>query len=221
MSTEKIRMFLSVLSQLKQKIIWKWDGEIPAEIPNNILMMKWLPQNDLLAHLNMRLFISHCGHGSVEEAKFHSVPILGIPFIGDQPMNAKNVAENGWGIYLPFDDVTELNLQQAINEILNNQTYFKNVKRISNIFRDRPHSPLRTAIYWIEYVLRYNGARHIRSPAAHLNFYQSWFLDVTVFLLITLILSYYILKFIFKYLMKGIKFVIFKIKPNNKSLEQS
>ena len=45
-------------------------------------------------------------------------------------------------------------------------------------FRDRPLAPLETAIYWIQYVIRHNGARHLRSAAVDLEWYQYTLLDV-------------------------------------------
>lgn len=79
MTAEKAQMFFNVFSKLEQKIIWKWESnEIPANKPENVHMLKWLPQSDLLAQPQVRFFISHCGSGGVFEAKYHGVPILGM-----------------------------------------------------------------------------------------------------------------------------------------------
>lgn len=47
----------------KQKVIWKYeDGKaLAGQVPSNVLVRKWLPQSDILAHKNVRLFISHAG----------------------------------------------------------------------------------------------------------------------------------------------------------------
>lgn len=79
LSNEKLQIFFEVFSKLKEKIIWKWESdEIPIEKPKNVHMMRWLPQIDLLAQPQVKLFISHCGMGGVFEAKYHGVPILGM-----------------------------------------------------------------------------------------------------------------------------------------------
>lgn len=79
MTIEKVNMFYNVFAKLKQKIIWKWESsEIPLGKPDNVHMVKWLPQVDILAQPQIKFFISHCGTGGVYEAKFHGVPILGI-----------------------------------------------------------------------------------------------------------------------------------------------
>ncbi|TMW43526.1 hypothetical protein DOY81_011392, partial [Sarcophaga bullata] len=48
----------NVLSTLKQKVIWKWEDleNTPGRSPN-ILYKKWMPQDDILAHPNIKLFI--------------------------------------------------------------------------------------------------------------------------------------------------------------------
>ena len=39
---------MDAFRKLPQKVIWKWESEIPADVPSNIMMTKWLPQQDLL-----------------------------------------------------------------------------------------------------------------------------------------------------------------------------
>lgn len=55
----------------KQKVIWKYDSEkdLANRISSNVLVRKWLPQNDILAHKNVRLIISHGGMFSMFEVK--------------------------------------------------------------------------------------------------------------------------------------------------------
>lgn len=179
----------------------KWeDDKGPAGKPDNVLTSAWLPQDDILAHPSMRLFISHCGAGGVGEAKYHGVPILGMPFFADQPANLKAIVAEGWALELPFDQITEATLTEALNEILTNKIYAENVKEISLLYRDRPLSALDTAVYWVEYVLRHNGARHLKSEAVHLNFIQKSSLDVCAFLVLAIVLLWKLLKFVFLFI---------------------
>lgn len=62
MPPERLKIILNALKQLKQRVIWKYDDESIQNIPlfpSNVLVRKWLPQNDVLAHPNIVLFISH------------------------------------------------------------------------------------------------------------------------------------------------------------------
>lgn len=88
--------------------------------PENVFISKWLPQDDVLAHPNTKLFISHCGLGGVVESKYHGVPIVGFPLFGDQPGNAAAIEKEGWAIMVELSTLTEKSLRDAINEVLNN-----------------------------------------------------------------------------------------------------
>lgn len=57
---EKIDTFINVFKNLKQRVIWKFENE-SYEVPPNVLIQKWLPQTDILAHPNVKLFITHGG----------------------------------------------------------------------------------------------------------------------------------------------------------------
>ena len=57
----------------------------------NIKFVSWAPQNDVLGHPSVKAFISHGGSNSMYEAAFHGVPLVCIPFMGDQPDNAAKV----------------------------------------------------------------------------------------------------------------------------------
>jgi len=56
------------------------------------------------------------------------------------------------------------------------------------MFLDRPQSIMDTAIFWTEYVIRYNGAPQLRSAAADLPWYQEYLLDVLAFYLLVIYL---------------------------------
>jgi len=81
--------------------------------------------------------------------------------------------------------------------------YRKNAKTVSERFKDRPMSPAESVVYWTEYVLRHNGAAHLKSQALNLKWYQYFLLDViSTFLFIAFVsffIIYYGLKMIFKY----------------------
>ena len=61
MGEERLAVFLETFAQLKHTVIWKWDGEEMAGLPSNVILQTWVPQQDLLAHPNLKVFVTHGG----------------------------------------------------------------------------------------------------------------------------------------------------------------
>lgn len=120
--SEKIEILLKVFSKLKQRVIMKWESDTLDNKPDNVLVGKWLPQDDILAHPKTKIFISHCGLGSVVEAKFHGIPIVSLSVFADQELNAEKVEKEGWAVRLSLNTLTEDGMTNAINEILTNES---------------------------------------------------------------------------------------------------
>lgn len=57
---DRVDAFINVFGTLKQRVIWKFEDE-SYKVPANVLIGKWLPQSDILAHSNVVLFITHGG----------------------------------------------------------------------------------------------------------------------------------------------------------------
>lgn len=74
----------------------------------------------VLAHPNMKLFITHGGLLSTTETVSRGVPVVGIPVFGDQPTNMKFIEEFEVGISLNYEDFNEESLLKAVNEVLSN-----------------------------------------------------------------------------------------------------
>uniref|UniRef100_A0A1W7R8H2 UDP-glucuronosyltransferase n=1 Tax=Aedes albopictus TaxID=7160 RepID=A0A1W7R8H2_AEDAL len=186
---EKLDALINTFARLKQRVIWKWDVEHMPNKPANILLKKWLPQDDLLAHKNCRLFVMHGGLGGVAEALFHGVPLLGMPFFGDQQANTLAVEKEGWAVIVQFADLTEETFSSAMDEILTNSSYTEKAKQLSSLYRDRPQSAMDTAVFWTEYVMRHKGAPHMRYPGVDLNFFQLHMLDLFAVIFVSLYIA--------------------------------
>jgi len=64
--------------------------------------------------------MTHGGLLGVLEAVHSSVPIIGVPFFFDQPRNILKLVEQGSGILLDYESMTEDILYNAITTIINN-----------------------------------------------------------------------------------------------------
>ncbi|XP_046662990.1 UDP-glucosyltransferase 2-like [Homalodisca vitripennis] len=187
-----IRMFLDVFSTLPQRVIFKYETELEA-VPSNVFVRKWVPQSDIIAHPNVRAVISHGGQASTIEAVYFGKPLVVIPFFGDQYQNAKNVVRRGVGLMLDIDNLSQRDITYAVKTIMNDTSYTENMRRLSQQFRDRPMTPLQTAVYWTEYVIRHQGAPHLRPASVSLPLYQYLLLDVIAILVISLVAVFLII----------------------------
>ncbi|KAJ9582122.1 hypothetical protein L9F63_003536 [Diploptera punctata] len=169
---EKRDAFLQAFAEFPQRVLWKWEGDTLPGQPKNVKIVKWLPQFDVLSHPNVYIYLGHGGLMGTIEAMYAGVPMIGIPFFGDQGMNIAAIESANAGLQLEYADINKESVLRAIKTLLEEPSYRKNAKRMSQIFKDRPHSAMDTAIYWTEYVIRHNGAPHLRSAALDLSWYQ-------------------------------------------------
>ncbi|XP_059613972.1 UDP-glucosyltransferase 2-like [Phlebotomus argentipes] len=163
--------------------IWKFEADsLPVEVPSNVVIKKFVPQNDLLAHPNMKLFISHCGLLSTQESVWYGVPILGLPVFADQFKNLEVSVKAGLAEKGDVKNIERNSFRKLIEKMLNDRKYRENAKSLSEIFRDQKETPLERAIWWIEYVLRHPNMTHMRSPSMDYNIAQRHSWDVLAFL---------------------------------------
>ena len=60
-------------------------------------------------------------------------------------------------------------------------SYKENAMRLKMIHHDQPVKPLDRAVFWIEFVMRHKGAKHLRPAAHNLTWFQYHSLDVIGF----------------------------------------
>lgn len=117
---EKLAGIFNALKSIKQKVLMKIDEPELFEKSDKIFVSKWFPQDDIFAHSNIKLFVTHGGLLSCTEALYHGIPLVGIPFFGDQSLNMARIESVGLGVHVDFQNLTETSLKWALNEILNN-----------------------------------------------------------------------------------------------------
>lgn len=170
------------LSKLPFSVIWKYSGPPLKNKANNTKIMTWIPQNDLLANPDCKLFITNAGTNSILEASYHGVPMLAIPIFGDQSGNAQRIQVVGIAKVLLLSKMTSKRLFHTIINITNDPVIKNNSKRISTLMQYKSRtsgiSAIQEAVYWIEYAQLYDNAKHFRIGAFDLPWYQKDSLDV-------------------------------------------
>ncbi|XP_044734448.1 UDP-glycosyltransferase UGT5-like [Chrysoperla carnea] len=210
--SEKRAAILEAFKKLPYNILWKWEKETLTDKPVNVLTQSWLPQQDVLDHPNLKAFVTQGGIQSLEEAIRSTVPMICIPFGGDQNFNARRISDLGIGRRLLFEDITTDTLKDAISEVAGNPNFKTNITQLARVMYDQPTKPLNRAIWWIEYVIRHGGARHLRCPAADLPWYKYLLLDIIGFILGIMIFSLVVIVC----LIKVISGLLISKKPKDK-----
>jgi len=116
---EKVTVVLSVgnfdISRLKH-------------IPENFIIRNRIPQITVLKQAD--LFITHGGMNSVSEAMVNGVPMLVIPFVSDQPVNARQVEKLGLGKVLDYKTITANALRDAVFAVMEDRQIRENLQKI-------------------------------------------------------------------------------------------
>uniref|UniRef100_A0A1B6KXZ3 UDP-glucuronosyltransferase n=1 Tax=Graphocephala atropunctata TaxID=36148 RepID=A0A1B6KXZ3_9HEMI len=177
---ERLRLLMvEAFSKLPYHVLWKFvvEGDTMPDLPDNVQLGRWLPQQDLLGHPQMLAFVNHGGLHSIIEGVYHGVPMVTMPVFGDHSANSRKAEVDGYSVTLDLHTVTAATLLAAINRVIDDSSYKKNVEYRSLLLRDQPQPPLDRALYWVEYVLRHQGAPHLQSAAKDLSFIQYFMLD--------------------------------------------
>lgn len=177
----------AAFARLPQRVIWRHPGDRPDNLGNNTLLVKWMPQNDLLGHPKIRAFVAHGGTNGIYEAIYHGVPIVGVPLLFDQFENMLRLKERGAAKVLDVTKIDRQSFFEALQEVLHSPSYQDNMQRLSQLHRDQPMHPLDSAIYWTEFVMRHKGAAHLRTESYKMPWYAYHSVDVVIFLCAVLV----------------------------------
>ncbi|KAL3288261.1 hypothetical protein HHI36_002710 [Cryptolaemus montrouzieri] len=195
-------VILKALGELPYTVLCKWDSvDFPGK-PQNVILRTWFPQQGILAHPNIKIFVTQGGIQSSEEAISNGVPMVVIPFLGDQPTNADALRRSGMAETISPKSITQDVLRNTILKVAEDEKYRLKAQELRNIFLDQPGTGLEKVIWWCEYVLRHKGAEHLRSPGADISLYEYFMLDVFAVILTVIVVTIVMMVFTVKALLR-------------------
>lgn len=212
--------FLKVFSELPYTILWKFESDDMSNMPKNVLTRKWLPQEAVLAHPNVVLFMYQGGLQSTEEAIVAGVPVIGFPLFCDQIGNIDRLKKAGVGEKFHLIDLDKETLKGTIIEMIRNPRYKENALKFRALLADTQNTPMETAIWWTEHVIRHKGAPHLYSPSRNLSLYQVWLLDILAIFVVSSIVALYCIYLIIRLIVKKAKHAMKSEKPEKSSKKQ-
>ncbi|UMM35384.1 hypothetical protein L5515_008034 [Caenorhabditis briggsae] len=120
---------------------------------NNIDLVEWLPQVDLLAHPRLKLFVMHGGINGLVETALQAVPTVIVPIFADQFRNGRMVEKRGIGKVLLKLEIGYESFKNAVQTVLNTPSYKENAIRIARMMRDKPFTPEERLVKWTTFAI--------------------------------------------------------------------
>lgn len=122
--------------------------------------------------------MTHSGLLGSSEAAYCGVPVVTTPIIGDQYLNAAALVYRGMAVQLNLDEITDKTIVlKAIHTALGEE-YRENARKVSRSYRDRLMSPIDTAVWWVEHIVKTGGDSLNKSASIGMPWYIYYSLDV-------------------------------------------
>uniref|UniRef100_A0A0N4Z7I6 glucuronosyltransferase n=1 Tax=Parastrongyloides trichosuri TaxID=131310 RepID=A0A0N4Z7I6_PARTI len=178
--------------------IWKYetpeDGH--GKGIENLILSKWVPQNDILNDKRLSLFITHGGMGSTTEVAFNNVPALAVPIFGDQMRNAKLLERLEIGLAVEKDILKNpKQLKEKILEVLNNDKYRINSIKTATMLQNRPIASEELLVKHVEFACRFGKLPMLDLASKDMGFIEYYNLDIIIpFIFILLSITYGMIK---------------------------
>jgi UDP:flavonoid glycosyltransferase YjiC (YdhE family) len=192
-SPEQLFALHDGLSQSPIRILWKLrDDQITTlkshrTVAENIRITTWMPQNDLLASKACVAFLTHAGLNSVFEAISHAVPMVTIPFLGDQVDNMMKLQVNGATVEVRKEEMSSELIAAALHEI-QKPSYKKGIQKLQAI--QSHYNSTEDILEAVSYILD-NGAEHLLTET-DLWWFQIYGIDALVILAGTALLLFWL-----------------------------
>ncbi|KAH1037998.1 hypothetical protein J1N35_039741 [Gossypium stocksii] len=126
----ELQALCEALEECELPFLWSLRGNPEKQLPQGFLertsskgkIVPWAPQQQILEHPSVGVFVSHGGWNSVLESINGGVPMICRPFFGDQQLNTRSV-EVVWGLGLGLEGgtLTKEGAKKALKLILCSQ----------------------------------------------------------------------------------------------------
>lgn len=109
---------------------------------------------------------------------------------------------SGYAKHISFKHLTTEMLTNTIHEMTTNRIYSNKAKQILEILTDDLVNPMDEMMWWIEHVIKFRGAKHLKSHAVNMNWFSYLLFDVFGVLILSVLVTVYLLYAFFKRIFK-------------------
>ena len=123
--------------------------------------------------------------------------MIAVPLFADQDLYAYRIQVQELGVYLEVRGLSQETLDEAVHAVMTRPEYKKNMAARARLIKDRPMSPVDTAVYWTEFVIRHDDMSAFKPMALEQSPFVRQMFDVflalvAVALLVPALLAYVI-----------------------------
>ncbi|KAE9548506.1 hypothetical protein FO519_008282 [Halicephalobus sp. NKZ332] len=131
------------------RIVFSYDGE-PREVPKHVKLSPWAPQKDILNHPKTKIFISHSGIKSTNEALCAGIPLILMPCFADQKYNSEFFSHLGYSEFMNKYYLTKEIVLQNIHKVLDNfEEKKRRILKVRSMYIDRVMNPMDLAEFYV------------------------------------------------------------------------
>ncbi|KAI3518999.1 hypothetical protein L1887_07959 [Cichorium endivia] len=119
------------------------DGFLERTGSRGMVWTSWVPQVRILSHDSVGGFLSHCGWSSIVEGLMFGHPLIMLPFLVDQGLNAQVMVEKNVGILVPRNEqdrsFTKNSVANSLSSVMvedEGKVYKENAMTLSRILGD-------------------------------------------------------------------------------------
>lgn len=114
----------------------KFDARKLKDVPTNVHIYKSVPQIDVLKMADV--FVTHGGMNSVSEALVYGIPMVVIPLVSDQPVNARCIEKLGVGKKLDYYMINMDIIKSTVLSVASDSDIKNNLTRVQRLIEKAP-----------------------------------------------------------------------------------
>ncbi|KAI7726039.1 hypothetical protein M8C21_008753 [Ambrosia artemisiifolia] len=119
------------------------DGFLERTRDHGVVWTSWAPQLQILSHESVGGFLTHCGWSSIVEGLMFGHPLIMLPFLVDQGLNARILVDKQVGVEVPRNEedgsFTKESVARSMRSVVvddEGKIYRANAMELSQIFGD-------------------------------------------------------------------------------------
>ncbi|KAI6223524.1 UDP-glucuronosyltransferase [Aphelenchoides besseyi] len=178
------------------RVIFAYNGA-ERNVSENIRLIRWAPQFDILSHKRTRVYVTHGGLKSSKESVCAKVPVVYMPLYAEQTYNMHTAVTMGFALPLNKHTVDEVAVESAIREVSENKKFKENVVRAHKLAFDRPVNAVQEVLQAVKRTIksRGNGRPGRRgidfdNQSGRVRTHQHFYLDFLAFIFVLLYVVY-------------------------------